>query len=134
MASQIRVLAAVISREGRWLLCRRPPHKRHGGCWEFPGGKLEEGEGLLEAALRELREELAVEVVTAGAALYSRPDPGSPFIIEFVPVEVAGEPQPLEHSELAWVLPADAAALHLAPADADFVRFMTGATPPTEHG
>src|SRR5690606_20769929 len=62
----IRVLAAVIRRDGRWLVCRRPAHKRHGGLWEFPGGKLEPGESLLEAATRELEEELAVRVTGVG--------------------------------------------------------------------
>jgi 8-oxo-dGTP pyrophosphatase MutT (NUDIX family) len=56
------VLAAVIRRQDRYLVCRRPAHKRHGGLWEFPGGKLEPGETLLEAARRELREELGAEV------------------------------------------------------------------------
>src|SRR5690606_12591965 len=44
-AAGIHVIAAVIEREGRYLLARRPSHKRHGGLWEFPGGKLDEGEG-----------------------------------------------------------------------------------------
>jgi 8-oxo-dGTP pyrophosphatase MutT (NUDIX family) len=55
--SPIRVLAAVIRRNDRFLLCRRPSWKRHGGLWEFPGGKLEPGETPLEAAARELAEE-----------------------------------------------------------------------------
>jgi 8-oxo-dGTP diphosphatase len=116
-----RVLAAVITRDDLWLLCRRPAHKRHGGCWEFPGGKLEEGETLAEAAQRELMEELGVRVTAVDDVVYSRLDAGSPYLIEFAHVRIAGEPQPLEHAELRWVRPADAAALPLAPADADFV-------------
>jgi 8-oxo-dGTP diphosphatase len=42
----VRVLAAVIERDGKYLICRRPQHKRHGGLWEFPGGKFEAGETL----------------------------------------------------------------------------------------
>ncbi len=49
----IRVLASVIERDHRLLVCRRPLHKRHGGLWEFPGGKVREGESDLEAARRE---------------------------------------------------------------------------------
>jgi hypothetical protein len=45
----IRVLASVIERDQRLLVCRRPLHKRHGGLWEFPGGKVREGESDLEA-------------------------------------------------------------------------------------
>jgi 8-oxo-dGTP diphosphatase len=128
--AHIRVLAAVIQREGRWLLCRRPPHKRHGGCWEFPGGKLEPGESLAAAAARELFEELAVHVTDVGDVLYRSIDAGSPFIIEFAAVIVSGEPLPLEHSDLRWALPGEAADMPLAPADAEFVRtVLAGRTP-----
>jgi 8-oxo-dGTP diphosphatase len=125
----VRVLAAVIRRDGRWLLCRRPSHKRHGGCWEFPGGKLEPGESLLQAARRELAEELAVEVTAVGGVLYVRGDPGTPFLIEFTEVAVRGEPQPLEHDELRWVGAAEAGRLELAPADAAFVAWATRSPP-----
>ncbi len=79
----IRVLAAIIRDDDRYLVCLRPAHKRHGGYWEFPGGKLEVGETLLEAARRELREELDVEVIAAGEPIFSSRDPGSQFLIEF---------------------------------------------------
>jgi len=119
---RVRVLAAVIVRQDRWLLCRRPVHKRHGGCWEFPGGKLESGEDLAAAASRELREELGVDVTHVGDVLFTRDDDGSPFVIEFTTVTIRGEPQALEHSELRWCDAADAATMPLAPADAAFVR------------
>ena len=48
----LRVIAAVIGRADTLLLCQRPPHKRHGGLWEFPGGKLEPGESDADAARR----------------------------------------------------------------------------------
>jgi len=121
----IRVLAAVIRRDGRWLVCRRPAHKRHGGLWEFPGGKLEPGESLLEAATRELEEELAVRVTGVGDLLFSRQDDGSPFVIEFVAVAIEGEPQPLEHDELRWVTLPELLALSLAPSDAAFARRLS---------
>src|SRR5258708_6415849 len=57
-ANRIHVVAAIIERDGRFLLCRRNPLKRHGGLWEFPGGKLESGENHCDAAKRELYEEL----------------------------------------------------------------------------
>jgi len=118
----IRVLAAVIRRGGEYLVCLRPRHKRHGGLWEFPGGKLEAGETLQDAARRELEEELGVEVTGCAAGpIFSMHDAGSPFVIEFVPVEIAGEPQALEHEELRWATPPLLRTLDLAPSDAAFV-------------
>lgn len=116
----IPVVAAVVRRGGRYLLGRRPEHKRHGGLWEFPGGKLLEGESRLAAARRELAEELGLEVVSLGALLHSVRDPGAPYLIEFVEVEVLGEPSAHEHSRVAWFTAAELGALALAPADACF--------------
>lgn len=111
-------------REGRYLVCRRPAHKRHGGLWEFPGGKLEAGESLLDAARREMREELGVDVSEVGDPLIVVADAGSQFVIEFVPVTLRGEPDCLEHSALEW-LPLDAlSAMELAPSDRRFVEFL----------
>lgn len=118
----IRVLAAVIRRAGRVLLCKRPSHKRHGDLWEFPGGKVEQGEGDLEAARRELAEELGVVVVRVGKVAFSVADPDSQFVIEFLPVEVDGDPICIEHSELAWVTPEEAPCYRLAPSDLQFVQ------------
>jgi len=125
----IRVLAAVIRRDGRYLVCRRPTHKRHGGLWEFPGGKLEPGESLLDAARREMREELALEATGVGRTLAAIQDPGSPFLIEFVEVEVAdgAAPEALEHDEIRWVAAADLAAMDLAPSDSGFATMLSGA-------
>jgi len=122
-----RVVAAVIEREGRLLLCRRPAGKRHAGLWEFPGGKLLPGESIPEAARRELAEELAVEVISMGKVVFAMRDPGSAFVVEFYPVEIAGEPVPLEHEALRWVRPEDLAGLDLAPSDRAFAsRYASG--------
>jgi 8-oxo-dGTP diphosphatase len=118
----IRVLASVVQREGKWLVCRRPANKRHGGLWEFPGGKLERGETLLDAARRELSEELGVEVTYCGQALFIRQDPGSVFSIEFVDVVISGVPEPIEHDELRWADRDELLHLNFAPVDAEFIR------------
>lgn len=122
----VRVVAAVVRRGDRYLVGRRPGHKRHGGLWEFPGGKVRTGESGLEAAARELREELALTVTGVGATLHTAQDPGSPFVIDFVEVDTTGEPRALEHSELRWCAPAELTGLALAPSDAAFVRFLAG--------
>ena len=119
-----RVLAAVIQRSGRYLVCQRPRHKRHGGLWEFPGGKLEPGETVLEAARRELREELAVDVVRVGSPMMAVRDPGSSFLVEFTAVEIVGEPSLIEHDDLAWLEPGELIDIELAPSDARFARSL----------
>ena len=114
------VVCAVIARsDGRFLAARVPPHKRLGGLWEFPGGKIEAGESPETALRREIREELGVGI-----------DPGRPlavvdhdygdFRIRLHPILARladGEPTAAEHPELIWVNLDEAAALEWAPAD-----------------
>jgi 8-oxo-dGTP diphosphatase len=118
----IRVIAAVISRGDQVLICQRAPHKRYGGLWEFPGGKCEPGESLADAARRELREELGVEVVAVGEEELVLRDPDSPYLIHFVSVEIVGEPSCREHIDLRWVSLAEGSNLPLAPTDRKYVR------------
>jgi len=118
------VLAAVVRRGAQYLVCRRPNHKRHGGLWEFPGGKVEPGETTHHAIHRELSEELDVAVQNVGAALFAVLDPGSQFVIEFVPVEVRGDPRCIEHSALQWLSLSELPGLELAPSDRRFVEFL----------
>ena len=120
----IRVVAAVVERNERYLLGLRPREKRHGGLWEFPGGKLDEGETVEEAAHRELREEMEVEVVRVGPHLLSIADEDSPFVIEFHGVAISGEPVPREHDRLGWFTPAELTAMALAPADRSFAETL----------
>lgn len=114
-------MASVIQRHGRLLLCKRPDDKRHGGLWEFPGGKVEEGESDFEAVERELAEELGVGVLEVGSIEFSVPDPGSRFVIEFLEVRIAGEPEALEHAALTWVDERELLNYPLAPSDRRYV-------------
>jgi 8-oxo-dGTP diphosphatase len=123
-SDKTRVLAAVAERDGSLLLARRPAGKRHAGLWEFPGGKFLPGETPLDAARRELAEELGVDVTTLGPLLWIAPDPGSPFLIEFYAVEVSGEPTALEHEELAWVPVEQLLRYPLAPTDQAFAESL----------
>jgi mutator protein MutT len=120
MKQVIRVLAAVIERDGHWLVCRRPEHKRHGGLWEFPGGKMLPGESDADALARELAEELGVQAAPRNGSVYEIADPGSEFLIRFVYAAIAGEPSCLEHDEHRWAGPRDLRELPLAPSDRRF--------------
>jgi 8-oxo-dGTP diphosphatase len=124
------VAAALVDPQGRVLLAQRPAHKSLGGLWEFPGGKVEPGESLEEALIREVQEELAVVL---------EPDALDPFAFashsyaEFnllMPLYVAkrwtGEPQALEAQALAWVAPAAMDAYPMPPADIPLVAKLKG--------
>lgn len=130
-APQVRVVAAVIRRGDDYLVCQRPAAKRHGGLWEFPGGKLQPGESLAAAAGRELREELGVEVTATGAVLHVAADPGSAFVLEFLEVTIRGTPRPTEHAQVAWVPAAALGALPLCPGDRAFVAARLAGTAPS---
>ena len=118
---EIPVVAAVIRKGSGFLLGRRPHHKRHGGMWEFPGGKVDPGETDFQAVERELEEELDLQALSVGSVLFENRDPNAPFLIRFVEVEVAGDPTALEHSEIGWFEPEVLVDLPLAPSDARFV-------------
>jgi mutator protein MutT len=121
--SKIRVIAAVISRGDEVLVCQRPHTKRHGGLWEFPGGKCEPGESDFAAARRELREELGVHLAGMGAQDFEVQDPDSLFLIAFIPMRIVGEPTCREHLALRWGRLKDLAGLPLAPSDLQYVMF-----------
>lgn len=121
----IEVVAAVVQRQGAYLVCQRPLHKRHGGLWEFPGGKLEPGETMLEAAHRELAEELGLSVTGIGTVRLKVQDPGSEFSINFVDVEATGTPVPVEHTNVEWLSVTKLLELPLAPSDRQFVEHLT---------
>ena len=86
---------------------------------------MEPDEDVLEAARRELDEELGLEVESVGELIRSVSDDDSPFVIEFYPVSVRGTPVAREHSEVGWFRRADAVKLPLAPADRIFAEGLT---------
>ncbi len=118
----ITVAAAVIQRDDRLLLCQRPPHKPHGGLWEFPGGKTKPGESTRVALARELEEELGINAAPAQTLLTSLRSRNPPICISFFSVQTDATPQLLEHSALGWFRPGECQELALAPLDR---RFLT---------
>ena len=116
------VVAAVIEdAAGRVLVAQRPAHKHLALKWEFPGGKVEPGESPEAAVVRELREELGIEIEILRALPRFLHDYGDviinmiPFVCRLAPASPA--PHAHEHVALRWVLPAELATLDLAAAD-----------------
>ncbi len=115
------VVCAIIVRADRILLAQRPPDKKLGGLWEFPGGKVEPGESAEAALHRELHEELGctVRITQTLASFVHAYSWGSIELIPFV-CELttdSPEPHPHEHTALAWVERVQLSAYDLAPAD-----------------
>jgi 8-oxo-dGTP diphosphatase len=100
-----QVVAAILERDGRVLACRRRPDHAHPLKWEFPGGKVEPGESVADAVVRELREELGIEARGCEEmARYRFAYPGK-TPIELIFLRVAGfdgEPRNLIFHEIAW--------------------------------
>lgn len=128
-AGPIHVVAAVVRDGGRYLVCQRPADKRHGGLWEFPGGKVLESETFEAATRRELAEELGVRTTTVHEEIGRFQDAGSPFLIHFLRVEIEGSPCAHEHEQLGWFSLADLRDLPLAPADRAFADLLADPGP-----
>jgi 8-oxo-dGTP diphosphatase len=105
----LRVVGGLLRDGDRILLAQRPPGSSYGGCWEFPGGKVEPGESDAQALARELSEELGVTVrVEELVAQVEHPYPA--FLIDFrvyACALVAGTPRCLGVHALRWVRLAD---------------------------
>lgn len=114
-------MAAGVLRDaaGRVLIAQRPPGKHAAGSWEFPGGKLNDGESPAEALARELHEELGVTVVAATPFLTCRHDypERSVELYVFLVGTFRGEPRAVEGQPLRWVPVAELAGSGLLEAD-----------------
>src|SRR6516225_11590540 len=128
------VAAALFDPAGRVLIAQRPAGKPLAGRWEFPGGKVDAGEGERDALARELREELGVDLVAARPfmrlthAYEERDVELSLWIVE----RFAGEPRSLDAQALKWVAPAQLPGEDILEADRPFVVALRDLQPPTE--
>jgi 8-oxo-dGTP diphosphatase len=103
----LRVVAAVLEKDGRWLIAKRKKGDRFSGLWEFPGGKREPAETSRECLARELNEEFGIRTRIGrflGKVVYTNPE----FSVELTAYAVShlsGDFRLHDHEEIRWVIP-----------------------------
>ncbi len=123
MADLVVVTAAVVERDGRFLVTRRQAGVHLEGYWEFPGGKCDAGETLDACLARELREELAVDSRAIDEVFtVTHHYPERSVELHFFRCEIVGDPAPQLGQEMRWVTRAEMASLPFPAADAELIR------------
>ena len=120
------VAAALLDDAGRVLIAQRPEGKHMAGWWEFPGGKVSDGESDPDALVRELREELGVETRPEAHVMtltHEYPDRTIDLVLWRASL-VRGTPQGLDGQQLKWVDCQSLGNERLLPADAPFVEAL----------
>ena len=97
------VVGAAVVRDRRLLACRRTAPPEAAGRWELPGGKVEPGEALEAALVREVREELGCDIAVTGWLEDETPIGERHVLRVALAVMVAGEPEPVEHDAVRWL-------------------------------
>ncbi len=120
------VVAALIWKNGSFMICRRPAHKARGLLWEFVGGKVEKGETKQQALVRECSEELAVKVAVGDVFTeVTHEYPDITVHLTLFNAEIAeGVPQLLEHCDIKWITPAEIENYDFCPADEEILRLI----------
>lgn len=118
------VVAALIWEGGRFMICQRPAHKARGLLWEFVGGKVEPGESMEAALIRECREELGIHVDVG--SIYTRvihTYPDIQICLTLFHCAIAeGTPRLLEHNALEWIYPRQIPEYDFCPADVEILE------------
>ena len=119
---------ALVDADGRVLLSKRPEGKSLAGLWEFPGGKVEDGETPEAALIRELKEELGINVAQSCLAPLAFASHAYETFHLLMPLYVCrrwqGLAQPLEGQELKWVWASDLKKYPMPPADAPLIPHL----------
>lgn len=122
------VACALVDPDGRVLIAQRPQGKTLAGLWEFPGGKVEPGEQPEVALIRELQEELGIDVTQACLAPMTFASHAYDDFHLLMPVYVCrrwnGEVEKREHSEIRWVRPNRLREFPMPPADEPLIAHL----------
>ena len=118
------VVAALIWRDEKFMICQRPAHKARGLLWEFVGGEVERGEAKEEALVRECREELGITLSVGDVFMqveHEYPDLTVRLTL-FHAFIASGEPQKLEHNDIRWITPQEIPNYDFCPADVEILQ------------
>ena len=119
MEKAVEVVAALIWRGEKFMICQRPAHKARGLLWEFVGGKVEKGESGEKALMRECREELDITISVDSVFMdvtHEYPDMCVHLTL-FHSTIAQGEPKKLEHNDIRWITPEEIDGYKFCPAD-----------------
>lgn len=119
---------ALVDADGRVLIARRPEGKSMAGLWEFPGGKVHDGETPERALVRELKEELGIDVTESCLGAFTFASHAYPDFHLLMPLYLCrkwkGTAAPHHHSALKWVRPDKLADYEMPPADKPLVAML----------
>ncbi len=120
------VVAALIWSGDRFMICQRPSHKARGLLWEFVGGKVEPGESMEAALIRECSEELDITVKPDSIftdVLHEYPDI-TVHLTLFNAHITDGVPKLLEHNDIKWITPCEIPSYEFCPADDELLKLI----------
>lgn len=122
------VTAAIMEKDGKYLIARRKDGEAQEGKWEFPGGKLIPGETLEKCLERELEEEFTIKSRTGDFfdRNFHEYNTGVIELVAFYSEFIEGEFIPVVHSEIRWVEPKDILNFDLSPADIPIAEKLAG--------
>ena len=120
----LEVVAALIWREAKFLICQRPRDKKRAVLWEFVGGKVEQGETKEQALVRECKEELAITVEVKDVFCeVSHVYPDVTVHLTLFNAEITqGEPRKVEHNDMKWITPTEIDNFEFCPADKEILE------------
>ena len=121
--SVVEVVAALIWRCDKFMICQRPEHKARGLLWEFVGGKVEPGETKEQALIRECREELDILLSVGDIfmdVVHEYPDL-TVHLTLFNATIADGDPQKLEHNDIQWITSSEIPNYEFCPADEEIL-------------